>query len=375
MPPEQAEGPSPSEVAFVHDSRRFDGMFQMMEFARTALVDSSVRVRTYTCYDPSLAEQYPDLGTRVAGHRIPPGGDLERGVNRWLPVFARRLRTLEADLIHLWSSSLAEMVRGRDNVVITIPDLAKTTTRYYGRIPSYLHNRLLPLVRQANGLVAHTEWTRADIVRVLSVDLDRISVVPPWVSVVTDPRPIERVFRTPTLERPWTLLAVATDRPHKNLGFFLDVLSRLDRRYRGVVVSRPGPATLARVRSLGLTDRVRFVHGLPELGPTFAEAEVYIHPSLYEGFGIPILEAMARRVPVIASDRTCIPEVVGAGGRVLGLEDPRVWARAVESLADPGIYGAAVEAATRRAAEFTPERTRGALLDTYRAAMLRRRGH
>jgi glycosyltransferase involved in cell wall biosynthesis len=367
-------GGPPWDVAFVHDSRRFDGMLVMMDRALAALQGSNIRIRAFTCYDPSLADQYPDLGTRVAGYKIPFGGDLERGVNRLLPVFARRLRDLRANLIHLWSPSLAAVIPGRNNVLVTVPDLAKLTTRYYGRIPSYLHNRLLPLVARANTIVCHTEWTRQEIVRWLRVPPERIAVVRPWTDVVGTERAIEREFTAPQLGRPWTLLAVAVDRPNKNLAFFLEVLARLDTRYRGLVVGRPTGPTRARVQALGLASRVEFRTGVQDTAPIYDSAHLLLHPSLHEGFGLPLLEGMARRVPVIASNRTCIPEVMGSGGLLLAPDDPGVWARAVESLADEIAYREAVARAVRRAGVFTREGTRDALLRTYEAALARARG-
>ena len=80
-------------VGFVHDCRRFDGMFIQVQLAMQALNGTSAHVEVYTCVDPSLREQYPSLGTMVPGHRVPFGGDLERGVNRLLPVFAHGFAT------------------------------------------------------------------------------------------------------------------------------------------------------------------------------------------------------------------------------------------------------------------------------------------
>jgi glycosyltransferase involved in cell wall biosynthesis len=373
MPPEGNSVPDrPSfRVAFAHDCRRHDGMFVAMDQALEALKGSPAHVEVYTCLDPSLAREYPDLGHRVPGYRVPPGGDFERGINRLLPVFAHRLRGIQADLVHLWSVQLAAVTRDRSNVLITIPDLAKYSTRYYGRIASYLFNRMLPLARRAVGLTCYTEWTRRDIVRVLEVPPDRVTVVPPWAVAQPRPRPQEDAFRPPTVEDPWNLLAVAVDRPHKNLGFFLDVLAGLDARFRGVVVTRPRPETVARLRELGLASRVRFVSGIEDLSSLYDDADVLLHPSEYEGFGLPLLEAMARRVPVIASDRTCIPEVVGTGGTTLRLDSTQRWVEAVERLADPDVYRRSAEAAYRRAAVFHQEGTRDALLRAYGAAMAR----
>lgn len=357
------------EVAFVHDSRLHDGMLQNVRDGLGALQGSPYRARVYTCLDPSLESEYPQLGTIVRGHRLPFGGDLERGVNRWLPVFAHRLRDLQADVIHLWSVALAAMARDHPRVVITIPDLAKLSTRFYGRVPSHLHNRLLRYVPRASAVTCQTEWVRHDIVQRLRLPEGRVFVVPPWFPLTGDRGAPTEGWAPPTPDAPWSVLAVAVDRPHKNLGFFLRVLARLDARFRGLVVSRPSARTLALTRQLGLSGRVTFVHDVPDLAPIYRSARLLLHPSLYEGFGLPLIEAMAAGLPVVASDRTSVPEVVGDGGVVLPPNDPSRWAEAVEAMTDPRSYQAAVRRGRARAAVFNVERSRAALLATYGAVV------
>ena len=357
----------PAEVVFAHDSRRFDGMLKPVVQAVDALEGTPIRLRVFTCLDPSLESEYPTLGVPVRGYRVPFGGDLERGINRWLPIFARRLRHLRADLFHFWSVSLAAAVGDHPNALIAMPDIAKLTTRYYGRLASFLHNRLLHFVPRARGVTCLTEWTRQEIVRVLRLPPEQVFVIPPWtrVSAPVADRPD---YAVPTLRSPWELLYVATDRPHKNLAFFLEVLARTDRRFRGVLVTRPTRATLRRARRLGVLDRLEFRSSVDDIGPTYRGARVLLHPSLYEGFGLPVLEAMAQGLPTITSDRTCLPEVVGDGGRVLPPVDAAEWAESVESLVDPAKYAVAASRARARAAQFTRERSRAKLLETYAAA-------
>lgn len=360
----------PLEVAFAHDCRRHDGLFVMLRLALEAVGAGPPSVHVYTCVDPSLRSEYPDLGTIVPGLRVPLGGTVERGVNRLLPVFARKLRDVRADLLHLWSPQLAQVVRYRTDVVVTVPDLAKRTTRYYGRIPSFLYNRQLPYLSRAAALSCYTEWTRRELVRVLRVPEDRVVVVPPPAPKRAGP-PRSPPTEPPTPPHPWTLLAVAVDRPHKNLGFFLEVLAQLDARFRAVVVATPRPETRERARQLGLTGRVEFLPPQDDLSPVYRSAHVLVHPSLYEGFGLPVLEAMVEGLPVLVSDATCLPEVVGDGGRVLPPTDARRWAETVEALTDPRRYREASERALARARTFTAERCRSALDRLYEHAQRR----
>jgi glycosyltransferase involved in cell wall biosynthesis len=360
--------PGPYEVAFVHDSRRFDGLLVDMEVTRAALEGPSARVRVYTCFDPSLRAEYPELGTMVAGHRLPGGGDVERGLNRWFPVFARKLRRIPESPVHIWSISLAAFVRYRPDVVLTLADIGKFTTRYYGRVASYLHNRMLPYLPRARAIVCNTEWARAELLEALRLPAARVHVAPPCPPIGPPPFPLPRTPAPPTPAAPWTLLGVAVDRPHKNLGFFLRVLARTDRRFRGLLITRPTRATLDLAQHLGVSDRVEYRAGVADLAPVYRAAHVLVHPSLHEGFGLPLLEAMSQGLPVVASNRTCIPEVVGDGGVLLDPEDPGVWAESVERLTDPARYREASRYAADRAAIYSPERTRNSLLAVYAAS-------
>ncbi len=356
-------------VPFAHDCRKWDGSYRLLVAAREALAGSRYDLPVYRCVDPSLADQFPTLGTEVRGYRVPPGGNLERGINRWSSVFERKLATVPGDLLHIWTAALARVARYRSDVVVTIPDIAKWTTRYYGPIPSYLHNRVLPFVKQARAVVVYAEWTRQDVIRALGISPERVHVAPP---ALDWPRPYPQhpvPAEPPTESAPWTMLYVAVDRPHKNVRFFLDVLAKLDRRFRGRIVTHPTSETQHHVRRRGLEGRVEFLADLPDMRPVYTSSDLLLFPSLFEGFGIPVLEAMGCGLPVIASDVTVLPEVVAGGGVCLPLGDADRWASAVLRLADLSQYRLASRAALERADQYSPVRYAGALDQIYRSAL------
>ena len=98
-----------------------------------------------------------------------------------------------------------------------------------------------------------------------------------------------------------------------------------------------------------------------------------VYPSLYEGFGLPLLEAMACGTPVIASRASSIPEVTGDAAVLLDPNDDAGWAEAIESLFDPGVAGQLRAAGLRRAASFTWQRAAATTVDVYRQALGDRR--
>ncbi len=355
-------------VALVHDSRRFDGLRAVeLGYAR-ALNEAGVPVDLYTCIDPSLAADFAVDGTAVPGRRFPGGGRREMAFNRLFGTFARRLAKVPASPVHVSSVHLASLARYRRDVVVGVPDLAKRTTGFYPWGASWLHNWLLRYLPRAAAVTTYTEWGRQEVARVTGYPIDRIVTVPPALTLPRPDLPPPRPVDPPRREAPWTLLFVAVDRPHKNLELFLRLLAALDDRYRGLYVGRPTEAHASDISRLGLRSRMEVREAVADLLPVYREADLIVFPSRYEGFGLPVLEAMSQGIPVLASTSTCLPEVVGPGGRLLDPEDLEAWRQAVLDLSDPDHHRAAQRAAFDRALEFTPQRTARGLISALSLA-------
>lgn len=360
-----------ARLALVHDSRRFDGHYSTFRWLRRALEPSAWSPEVYTCVDPSLADEYPEDGTRLLGWRWPFGGYGERGLNRALPIFSRQLRRLPAQLVHVWDVYLLSLVRYRSEVVVTVADLAKRNTRYYPAAASWLHNRALRYLPRARAIVCHSEWVRGDIIDTVGVDPDRIHVVRTGSSLPPTSGPRAPPVEPPSARSPWNCLYVAADRPHKNLRFFLEILRAAGPAFRGTLVTWPTPATRAEVHRMGLDSRVEFITGRPDLSGVYAAADLFLFPSRYEGFGVPLVEAMSQGVPVIASDRTSVPEVVGPAAPTLSVDDVGPWVREMEQLSNTDRYRRSALASWNRAREFTPEKTLREVVPAYELALAR----
>jgi glycosyltransferase involved in cell wall biosynthesis len=171
---------------------------------------------------------------------------------------------------------------------------------------------------RADRLIAISENSRQDAARLLGLDPERIEVIYPGVPEVyfgAQARPSEKPY----------VLYVGTIEPRKNLDTLLDAWETF--RLRGdfdlIVAGASGWAgtkTLARLASR--PNGVRYLGYVPEdeLPGLTAGASAFVYPSLYEGFGLPVAQAMAAAVPVITSNTSCLPEVAGAGALLV---DPR----------------------------------------------------
>ncbi|MCS7316114.1 MAG: glycosyltransferase family 1 protein [Bryobacterales bacterium] len=184
------------------------------------------------------------------------------------------------------------------------------------------------MLRRARGLIAISRHTRDDAVRVLGLDAARIEVIWPGVPQAffdVTPRQIAGARERYGLVRPYVLF-VGTIEPRKNVARLLDAWEglRTDLRteFELVLAGPTGwaePALLARLRR-GVTG-VRYLGYVPEadLPALTAGATVFAYPSLYEGFGLPVAQAMAAGTPVVTSAVSSLPEI---GGEAVMLSDP-----------------------------------------------------
>jgi glycosyltransferase involved in cell wall biosynthesis len=177
-------------------------------------------------------------------------------------------------------------------------------------------------------------------------------------------------------------LAVGTIEPRKNYGLLLDVYGQLLAELPGLVpplciAGQAGwiESSLApRIRQLGLDDRVRclgFVEDR-ELAALYRSCLGFVYPSLYEGFGLPVVEAMACGAAVIAMRSTSLPEVVGEAGMLVAPQSPAAYLDAMKQLVlEPSRRADLRAAAPQQAARFSWQQSAARLLDLYRSVAAR----
>jgi len=299
-----------------------------------------------------------------------------RGEQQLLPGLAR---AAGVDVVH----SLANTgpARGAFRRIVTIQDLIH---RFYPEAHFGLRSAgmrlLVPLAaKRSSRVIVPSEATRADVVRLLRVPASKIDVVP---LAVDPPPPANRDADDDTRTR-YTLgsrqllVAASAKRPHKNLLRLLEALALIPSERRPVLVL-PGYPTpheeelRQRAEDVGVSADVRFVGWIPrdELDALYRAAECFVFPSLYEGFGLPVLEAMVRGVPVACSDRGAIAEVAGDAARAFDPESARAIAAAIESiLRNPDEAERLRAAGYERARKFTWSETARLTLESYDRAL------
>ncbi len=263
--------------------------------------------------------------------------------------------------------------------VVTIHDMVPYVyPETHARLTNVLFHEYIPRSLWAvDRLVTVSEASRRDIARFWNVPPERLEVIPNGVGAHFAPRSAAQVRSV--LERlgvsPPYVLAVGAIQPRKNLETLFDAFAQL--RAGGlphtlVVVGRQmwkSHGVFRRLEELGLADAVTLTGFVEDddLPALYAGAACFVFPSLYEGFGLPPLEAMACGAPVVASDCSSMPEVLGDAGVLAPAHDSAAFASAIRRIiADPGWANELRRRGTERAAVFGWDRTAAAHAQLYR---------
>jgi glycosyltransferase involved in cell wall biosynthesis len=236
-------------------------------------------------------------------------------------------------------------------------------------------------VRKSRLVITDSESTKRDIVRCLRVKHEKVIVIPLGVElkfIVSDP-----ISTTKELESKYGFKApfvfyVGERRPHKNIENLIRAFhlfsSNAARKYQLIITGKSysdydNPERL--VVQLGLSDLVKFIYvsdrDLPKM---YQAADVFVTLSLYEGFGLPIIEAMASGTPVVASNTTSLPEVVDRAGVLVDPNNIQEAAAAIELVTYKGRYRESlIEAGLRRAKEFSWVKCAKQTLAVYQKAV------
>jgi glycosyltransferase involved in cell wall biosynthesis len=270
-------------------------------------------------------------------------------------------------------------------VVATIHDLSfeHLPETFKRRSRAQLRFTVRRTARAAAHIIAPSEFTRRDIVETYGVAPERVSVVPlaaaSSFASFADAKELQRVHDVYGIAGDY-ILCVGSIQPRKNLARLIKAYSDLRRRRRQdklpklVVVGKRAwlfGETLRAVEECGVADAVIFTGYAPgdDLPALYSGALCFVYPSYFEGFGLPPLEAMRCGTPVVAGDRTSLPEVVGDAGLLVNPFDTESIANALARLIDDETLRATLrERGLARAARFDWRETARLTLEVYTRA-------
>lgn len=288
-----------------------------------------------------------------------------------------RARTLHADLLHtpgfdapFWKPC---------PVVLTCHDLiGMIFPRNLPPVARLYWARWLPYsVRFADAVIADSQATQEDMVRLLGLDPARIKVIPLGVDLaIFEPQctsEIERVRTKFGLPDDY-LLFVGTLEPRKGIDTLIDAFAAVHAVEPGlnlVIAGKRGwywQALLTRITDLGIAPFVHVLDYVPEtdLSALYSGATVFVLPSRYEGFGLPVLEAMACGVPVITTNTSSLPEVTGDAGIMIPADDQVALADTINTVIGQSALQAEMRArGLERVQRFRWETAAEATVDIY----------
>jgi glycosyltransferase involved in cell wall biosynthesis len=340
---------------------------------------------------PTLSERFENVevvspvrrfGERLGAHRGFFGENLE---SLWWEQWGivRACRKNNVALLHspYFSAPLASPAP----TVVTVHDIIPLVMKEYReRALSKLYTTLVSLtVRRANAIITVSEYSKRDIVNKLHIPDERIHVIGNAVDEscrpITDTRLIDAVRERYGIGDKYILYFGGFD-VRKNVDRILHAYARLPRvvrdQYQLVIAGRLSflghplyPDPRPRIRELGLDDHVVVTGTIREQdkAPLYSAATMYLFPSLYEGFGIPVIEAMACGAAVITSNTSALPEVAGDAAYYVDPYDVSAISRAMEELLENEVLRTELrEAALERARHFSWTRIAQQTLGVYK---------
>ncbi len=283
-----------------------------------------------------------------------------------------------ADVYHFPNFIRPPLARGAS--VVTIHDVA--FLRYPETIEArnlvYLNAHIRETVRRANAIITVSAFTAREVAELLDAPATKLHAIPSGLDPAMHRPPAEvvRALRKRLdLQRPY-LLTVGTLEPRKNYPFLIEVFERLS-KFDGdlVIAGRRGwkyQPILDRIARSTRRSRIRLIEDLAEadLPALYGGAELFVLPSLYEGFGFPPLEAMACGTPAVVSPGGALAEICGDGALVLDAIDAGRWAAEIGALLSaPAMLDNLRRRGAERAARYTWNETARRTWAVYEAAL------
>lgn len=323
---------------------------------------------------------------RLPAHRVPLDAKPWRmsvwlaqifdvGMERWLPP---------CDIFHATDHLLPRLKSAK--TVFTLHDVIfKFFPEYHLPLNRWFLTNALPhFLRRADAIIAVSECTKRDAMKFYNLAPEKITViyegVNPALRRVDDRNRLAEIRARYAKNQPY-LLFVSTIEPRKNIPALVDALKILRARgftQRLLIVGRKGwlyQPIFDHVKQTGMSDVVDFLDFVPDadLSALLSACDAFVFPSLYEGFGLPPLEAMACGAPVICSNTSSLPEVVGDAALLIDPRDPSDIANAIARvLTDQHLRDELRAKGFAQAAKFSWERAARETLAVYQRVMERR---
>jgi glycosyltransferase involved in cell wall biosynthesis len=246
----------------------------------------------------------------------------------------RNFKNIEADIAILSNPSLLKLTKYLPNCGVIGHDLYYAYENSDSKFLTHYFTSQYKLFDIAKFILSNSEFTKRDLVTKLNISPDKITTVYPYVDTslfYPGNSNFRHSFKVKNNER--IILSVGSDQPNKNIETIIKLMAKLPENYRLVRIGRT-THTKDLIKKYDLGKRIIYKENFGEgpLADVYRGSDMLVFPSLFEGFGIPVLEAMASGLPVLVSNRASLPEVVGNAGVISDPFDVDLMAEEIQDI-------------------------------------------
>ncbi len=343
-------------VAIVNAYKAYTGSSSVARSYYDGLQKQGFLVNWYQCVSSRDRDSYDHFGVAIDGYAT-FRDDLNLVLNSLL-VFPRKVGRLKERLVILTDPVLLGAAPHLSNSVVIVHDLREfLETRRSWAAEAYFR-WLFRRLNRVHHVICVSAATRAELLRFYRPEVP-VDVVHSCSRVLGQPAEhAELSLARMAAEQTVRLLCIAADRPYKNVALFYRLAKLLETPRRGWsfrfrLISRTGPESTREIARQGASN-LEVTPGVHDLASAYRWADVLVHPSLVEGFGLPPVEAMQFGIPIIASDVPCLREIVGAGGTLVDPRDTDRWVATIIETTNPEVYMERARSSADRGKRFTP---------------------
>ncbi len=325
-------------IAFVNFAKKNEGTAIAARIYYEAAAGLGLSVKWYQLADSVDINDYMAYPTVITGSRL-PFKSLRMGYDRLIHMPRAAFSIISEDHVFISDPTAIGVGLRKGHFMLKVHDFIRLTEYSPGFTSWAMFNYVMKRAKHADTIIVTTMHMKRQLEKYLE-PAENTFIVPEPVNDSFDS--FDSSYRYDERDRgEINVLYVSADRPYKNIKMFLDIARLFQERslmeYRFTLVSKLNSNTMSYANGLGLKN-LEINEDVKSLVNIYKAADILLYPSLVEGFGRPIVEAMAAGIPTIARDADPFREIVGDSGILLRSDNAEDWADAIESMFDRDRY-------------------------------------